>query len=164
MKRKRSRRRSSREGGRDAVQRAWTYEAPRTFVYLFYGLLTVWTVFCASLLGARIVQGGWFTLTKIFIIAFVMFYTWYFSVGISYRVELSGEGSLRLTSFRRTLDLTLDQVDRVECPYLPIGFVKFRLERQKAYLFCVGTSPRFHDLLRALMALKPDLRVRGLGT
>jgi hypothetical protein len=95
-------------------------------------------------------------------VAFIFVMTWYFSLGISYRVKVSEDGKLELFSFRRLVSTHSTKIAMVEGPYLPLGFIRFRLEREKAYLFGV---PRNRDLQKVLSVIRktnPDIRFKNL--
>ena len=62
-------------------KRDYQYRAPIVFVGLFYVLLLVWTVVCVVLIGSKTLSAGW-PLFQLFMIAFVLGYTWFFSLGI----------------------------------------------------------------------------------
>ena len=89
--------------------RDYQYRAPIVFVGLFYVLLLVWTVVCVVLIGSKTLSAGW-PLFQLFMIAFVLGYTWFFSLGISYRIAINEKGAIELTSFRRVLSVNADPV------------------------------------------------------
>jgi hypothetical protein len=69
----------------EAVTTKYVYQAPIVFVGLFYTLLVVWSVVCALLIGSKNIKAGW-PAGQILMIAFVLVYTWYFSLGIVYKI------------------------------------------------------------------------------
>src|SRR5574342_404919 len=111
--------------------RTFVYRAPTIYVALFYLLLFAWTVISVLYMGTK----GWTSWTQLFMVAFILVMTWYFSMGISYKVEINDDGKLELFSFRRLVSTHSTKIAMVEGPHLPIGFIRFRLEREKAYLF-----------------------------
>jgi hypothetical protein len=139
------------------------YRGPFVFVAGFYSLLALWTLISVYLLGTKHLEGGW-PLGQLFIIGFVLAYTWYFSLGISYRIEQEGS-EFRLVSYRRKLALSARDISVVEGPRfgLPIGFTRFRLEREKAYLFCFVHDPAFRKILMSLRSANPETRFKFIA-
>jgi hypothetical protein len=140
--------------------KTYTYRAPLIYVALFYLLLLAWTVFCVSIMGAK----GWINWFQFFMVAFIFVMTWYFSLGISYKVEINDEGKLELTSFRRIIRIHSTKIAIVEGPYLPLGFIRFRLEREKAYLFGVPRNRDLQKILSVLYKTNRDVRFKNLDT
>jgi hypothetical protein len=140
------------------------YEAPLTYVGLFYGLLLAWVAVSVYFLGKKNMEAGW-AVTQLVMIGFVIAYTWYFSLGISYRIILKKEGGIRLKSFRKALEVQAKDIDMIEGPRfgLPIGFIRFRLAREKAYLFCVVTDVRLKRILWEIRSANPDIKVKDLS-
>jgi hypothetical protein len=93
-------------------------------------------------------------------IAFVLAYSWYFSLRISYRVEVDSNDVVRLTSYGRVLVLESRQIQAVEGPVLPVGFLRLRLEREKAYVFCVATDRDLGEIIRRIAAANPEVKVK----
>jgi hypothetical protein len=94
--------------------------------------------------------------------AFIIAMTWYFSMGISYRVNVEEDGTVQLTSFRRILRVHSQKMELIEGPHLPIGFIRFRLEREKAYLFCVVNAKELKKILLAIQKANPDIKFKNL--
>jgi hypothetical protein len=138
--------------------KTYIYQAPTIYVALFYLILLAWTVFCVFIMGAK----GWISWTQVFMVAFVFVMTWYFSLGISYKVKINEDGKLELFSFRRLITTHSTKIAIVEGPYLPIGFIRFRLEREKAYLFCVIKSEELQKVLLAIRDANPDIKFKSL--
>jgi hypothetical protein len=138
------------------------YRAPVLFVTAFYFLLGAWTVVCISLIALKASQWGWANLSTLFMIAFILAYTWYFSVAISYKMLATDDGIIRLTSFRRTIEADAKKIRLVEGPRLPIGFLRLRLEREKVYLFCVLRDESFKKILSIIRAANPDVKFKGV--
>jgi hypothetical protein len=138
------------------------YRAPVLFVTAFYFLLGAWTVVCISLIALKASQWGWANLSTLFMIAFILAYTWYFSVAISYKMLATDDGIIRLTSFRRTIEADAKKIRLVEGPRLPIGFLRLRLEREKVYLFCVLRDESFKKILSIIRKANPDAKFRRL--
>jgi hypothetical protein len=130
------------------------YQAPALMVGLFYMFMVAWS-------GAAIMaltQGGdtlWLVM-----IGFLLAYTWYFALGLSYRVEIDAGGTIQLTSYRRVLSLGFDDIRAIEGPFLPIGFLRFKLEREKAYLFCVATDQTLLAVVKNIVNMNPEIKVK----
>jgi hypothetical protein len=138
------------------------YRAPVIFVAGFYLLLLTWTIVCVSLIGLRADRWGWENLPSLLMIAFILAYTWYFSAAIAYQIGVGDDRRIRLTSFRRIIEADVAKITLVEGPHLPVGFLRLRLEREKAYLFCVIGDAAFKRTLAAIRAANPQARFRRL--
>ena len=142
----------------------YVYHAPIIFVGLFYVLLLVWTAVCVVLIGSKTLSAGW-PLFQLLMIAFVLGYTWYFSLGIAYRISVNRKGTVELTSFRRVLHVKVDAISLVEGPRLaliPYSFIRFRLEREKAYLFCRITDDELQQVLKKMRSANREMKFKGL--
>ena len=140
------------------------YQAPVFFVGLFYVLLVVWTAVCILLIGSKAIQAGW-PLFQLLMIAFVLGYTWYFSLAISYKIIIGDGAMIELTSFRRVIRVNAENVSMVEGPrfaVIPYGFIRFRLEREKAYLFCCITDPILQKNLQVLRTANREMKFKGI--
>jgi hypothetical protein len=140
------------------------YQAPPLFVGFFYVLLLVWTAVCVGLIGSKTLSAGW-PLFQLFMIAFVLGYTWFFSLGISYRICIDEKGTIEFTSFRRVLSVKADAVSLVEGPrlaFMPYSFIRFRLAREKAYLFCRITDDELQRVLKKLRLTNREMKFKGV--
>jgi hypothetical protein len=145
-------------------KRDYQYRAPIVFVGLFYVLLLVWTVVCVVLIGSKTLNAGW-PVFQLFMIAFVLGYTWFFSLGISYRIGIDEKGAIELASFRRVLRVTPSDISQVEGPRLaiiPYSFIRFRLEREKAYLFCCITDDALQQVLKKIRLINREIKFKGV--
>jgi hypothetical protein len=138
--------------------KTFSYQAPTVYVGLFYLSLLAWTVVATAYMGTK----GWASWTQFFMVAFVLAMTWYFSLGISYKAGISDDGKLELISFRRLISTHTARITMVEGPNLPIGFIRFRLEREKAYLFCVVKNRDLQEILSVIRKTNPDIRFKNL--
>ena len=143
---------------------AQRYQAPMIYMGIFYAMLVAWTITCIVLIGFKLTQSEWGNLFQLFMIAFIIAMTWYFSMGISYRVNVEEDGTIQLTSFRRILRIDSRKIEFIEGPHLPIGFIRFRLEREKAYLFCVIKNKELQKILLAIRKANPDIKFKNLRT
>jgi hypothetical protein len=141
---------------------AQMYQAPMIYMGIFYTMLVAWTIICILLIGFKVTQSEWGNLFQLFMFAFIIAMTWYFSMGISYRVNVEENGTLRLTSFRRILRIDSSKMELIEGPHLPIGFIRFRLEREKAYLFCLVRNKELQKILLAIRKANPDIKFKNL--
>jgi len=136
----------------------YIYQAPIFFVGLFYLLLFAWTAVTVRYIGTK----GWVNWLQFFMVAFVFVMTWYFSLGISYKAEINENGKLELFSFRRVIRIHSNKVVMVEGPHLPVGFVRFRLEREKVYLFGISKNKDLQQILSVIRKTNPDIRFKNL--
>jgi hypothetical protein len=134
------------------------YQAPLSYVGGFYLALIAWTIISVSFLGLR----EWTNWTQLFIIVFILVFTWYFSLGISYIIRMDGDGTIWLRSFRKVIRTHPREMQFVEGPHLPMGFVRFRLEREKTYLFCVVKDRNLQAILSLIRKTNPDIKFKNL--
>jgi len=140
------------------------YQAPVIFVGFFYVLLLLWTAVCVVMIGSKTLSAGW-PLFQLLMIAFVLGYTWFFSLGISYRIYINEKGMTELTSFRRVLCVKADSISLVEGPrlaFMPYSFIRFRLEREKAYLFCRITDGELQRVLKKMRLSNREMKFKGV--
>ena len=98
-------------------------------------------------------------------IGFVMVYTWYFSLAISYKIGITEGGEIELTSFRRVVRVNAEVIGMVEGPkwaIMPYGFVRFRLEREKGYIFSCITDADFEQYMEIMKAANPEMVIKGI--
>jgi hypothetical protein len=141
-----------------ASTKTFVYQAPTIYVALFYLILLAWTVISVLIMGAK----GWVNWLQLFMVAFIFVMTWYFSLGISYKVEIKEDGKLELFSFRRLISIHSTKIAMVEGPHLPIGFIRFRLEREKAYLFGIPRNRDLQQILSVIRKTNPDIKFKNL--
>jgi hypothetical protein len=142
----------------------YIYHSPVLFVGIFFGLLIVWTVICLSLIGSIEFSWGW-PLVRILMVAFLMVYTWYFSLAISYKISITGDGDIELTSFRRVIRVHAEEIGMLEGPkwaLIAYGFIRFRLEREKAYLYACTDDAEIQKILEILREVNEDVTFKGL--
>jgi hypothetical protein len=138
------------------------YEAPSHFVGLFYFGLALWSVVCVLFLMSIFKGLDSIPRFGVFMLAFILFYMWYFSLAFSYRIEVWNDGRIRLTSIRKIFDEHTDNITVIEGPHLPFGFVRFRLEREKGYLFSNINDPDLKKVLRVIRTADPDITLKNL--
>jgi hypothetical protein len=140
------------------------YRAPALFVGVFYGFLLAWTIVSLYFLWPKALRGG-VSVVQLTMIAFVLAYTWYFSLGISYEVQLEDQGKMKIRSLRRVLEIPLGDITAIEGPrfaVLPYGFLRFRLVREKAYVFCQFTSKDLSHLLDVIHRANKKVERKGV--
>jgi hypothetical protein len=145
-----------------ALTDAHGYQAPVMYVGIFYAALVAWTIICIFFISFKVTRSEWGNLFQLFMFAFIIAMTWYFSMGISYRVNVEEDGTVRLTSFRRILRVHSKKMELIEGTRLPIGFIRFRLEREKAYLFCLVRDEELQKILLAIWKANPDIKFKNL--
>ncbi len=134
------------------------YKAPLLYLLTFYLLLTAWTVVSVYLFGIK----GWKSWFQLFMIAFIFIFTWYFSLGIFYKMMMDNNGALELTSFRRTMKISPQEIGLIEGPHFPIGFIRFHLEKEKIFLFGVMRNKELQKILIHLRGLNPEIKSKNL--
>jgi hypothetical protein len=145
-------------------EKDYLYQAPTLFVGIFYLLLLLWTAVCVVMIGSKTLSAGW-PLFQLLMVAFVLGYTWFFSLGISYRIYINEKGMIEFTSFRRVLSFKADAISLVEGPRLaliPYSFIRFRLEREKAYLFCRITDDELQQVLKKMRSANREMKFKGV--
>jgi hypothetical protein len=148
---------------------AYFYHSPIIFMGIFYLALLAWTGICLLLMGSIEFSSGesnfgW-PLARMVMIAFVMVYTWYFSLAISYKIGITENGDIELTSFRRVVRVHAEIIGMVEGPkwaILPYGFVRFRLEREKAYIFCCIKDTEFEQYMQIMKEVNSEMIIKGI--
>jgi hypothetical protein len=145
-------------------QKHTIYQSPVLFVGIFFGLLIVWTVICLLLIGSLGFSPGW-PLARSLMITFIMAYTWYFALAISYKISITAAGDIELTSFRRVIRVHADVIGMVEGPkwaLIKYGFIRFRLEREKAYLYSCTSDEEIQNILNIMQEVNEDMIFKGL--
>ncbi|MBW2437359.1 MAG: hypothetical protein JRF29_08765 [Deltaproteobacteria bacterium] len=145
-----------------ATTKSYVYQAPILYVAFFYVLLATWAIVCVIFLGLSFNKWGLANFFQLFMFAFVLFYTCYFSAAISYKIEVWDKGDIRLTSFRRIINIHAEEIPLIEGPHLPVGFIRFRLEREKAYLFGLTHNAFLKTVLVAIKSANPDIMFKRL--
>ena len=140
-----------------ASSERYVYQAPALFVGIFYLLLFAWVLFCFLFFESTFSRLGFSLPYGLIMIAFIVFMMCYFSLGISYKIEVGNDGQIRLTSYRRIINTNAEDIQMIEGPHLPLGFIKFRLEREKAYLFSVVTDEGLRNILSSLKRTNRDM-------
>ena len=98
----------------------------------------------------------------IMVIAFIIFVMCYLSITMSYKIEAWDDGRIRLTSPRRIINVQAEAIPLVEGPHLPFGFIKFRLDRKKAYLFSFPNDNSLKAVLSVIRNANPEIHFKAL--
>jgi hypothetical protein len=138
------------------------YQAPKLFVKIFYLLLSAWMVVCIVFLNSILARFGLAGLYRLFIIAAILFYMSYFAAAVSYKMEVWDEGNIRLTSLKRIINIHAEEIPVVEGPYLPVGFIRFRLELKKVYLLCLTNDVSLKTALSVIKCANPNINLKNL--
>jgi hypothetical protein len=153
------------DGENDLMDRATAashvFQAPAAYVILFYLLLLAWTVGTVPLVYLKFRQGGFLgDWLYAVMIGFFYLYTWYWALGLFYRIALDGEGRIVLGSLRRNLEVTAKQVLTIEGSRFPagFGFIKMKLPRESGYLFCHGRNRELDEILLGVRKINPLVR------
>ena len=142
--------------------KSYVYQAPPLFVGIFYLVLAAWAVFCIVFLESVFSRLGLSVLFGLFMIAFILLTMCYFSLAFAYKIEVWDDGSFRLTSLRKTFDAHAEDIPYIEGPHLPLGFIRFRLEREKGYLFAVMNNASLEKVLSVIRSINPDITFKHL--
>ena len=116
------------------------------------------------LIGSKTLSAGW-PLGQLLMIGFVLAYTWYFSLGISYAISIETDGMIKMSSVRRVLSLHARDISLVEGPRLaviPYSFIRFRMPREKAYLFSCITNDEIQRILKIMQKNNPEIKIKGV--
>ena len=142
----------------------YVYQSPVLFVGIFFGILIAWTVISLLLILSIGFTWGW-PLARSLMITFIIVLTWYFSLAISYKVSITADGDLELTSFRRVIHVNAEEIGMVEGPkwaLIKYGFIRFRLEREKAYLYACVSDENVQKILKIMREVNEDMVFKAL--
>jgi hypothetical protein len=135
------------------------YQAPMVYVRIFYGMLALWAMGTAPFIVQKFQQGlfrqDWL---YAFMIGFFYLFTWFWSLGLYYRITLEAEGQIQMKSLRRTLMiLSARQIHIIEGSRFSggFGFIRFKLRRESAYLFCHRRNNDIEEILREIRRMNP---------
>jgi hypothetical protein len=137
------------------------FQSPMAYVVLFYLLLLAWTVGTLPLVYLKFRHGGFLgDWLYAVMIGFFYLYTWFWSLGIFYRISLDSEGLVALKSLRRELQVSAKQIAAIEGSRFPrgFGFMKLKLPRESGYLFCYCRSKELEEILLEIRKLNPLMR------
>lgn len=128
-------------------QQGVIYKAHKGVITAFYAVLTAWTLISVPLIIGKFsrMDALW-----LIMIAFVVLFTWYWSLGLIYGIEIKGNQTLVLKSFRKQVLCTLAEIRRIEAPpsRIEIGFLRLRFAKNTYYMFF-----NYSDDLRKILAI-----------
>jgi hypothetical protein len=140
---------------KDSVQ---FFRAPMGYVVLFYLLLVVWTVGTLPVVYVKFRTIG-FNSVWIYasMVGFVYLYTWFWCLGIFYRISLDREGFVTLKSLRREIKVSAKQIASLEGSRFPggFGFVRLKVPKETGYLFCLRMTGELEAILRGIRKANP---------
>ena len=136
------------------------YQAPRPLVATFYLFLIAWTCVAVFFLAAKAVRSETADILQLIMIIGVLCFTWYFSLGIFYRIRLEPDGSILFAGARRTLRLQPREIEAIEGPFLPIGFIRFKSGRERFYLLCWVKNADLLAILKRIGEINPGIHFK----
>lgn len=136
------------------------YEAPTALVAAFYLFLIAWTCVAVLFLVARAARSELGDILQFIMIVGVLCFTWYFSLGVFYRIKLEADGSILLSGVRRTHTLLPREIEAIEGPFLPIGFIRFKSGRERFYLLCWVKNADLLAILKRIGEINPGIHFK----
>jgi energy-coupling factor transporter transmembrane protein EcfT len=136
------------------------YEAPTALVAAFYLFLIAWTCVAVLFLVARAARSELGDILQFMMIVGVLCFTWYFSLGVFYRIKLEADGSILLSGVRRTHTLLPREIEAIEGPFLPLGFIRFKSGRERFYLLCSVRNANLHAILKRIGEINPGIHFK----
>ncbi|MBT4087742.1 MAG: hypothetical protein HN580_25985 [Deltaproteobacteria bacterium] len=142
--------------------RIYSYQAPVIFIGIFYLILAGWILFSLTYLEKIFTKLQISTTFGFVMVIFIIILTCYFALGISYKIQVTKNGDIRLTSLRKVINTSTEVVFNIEGPRLPIGFLRFRLQKEKAYLFYVANQTDIQAVLKTIRLADADINFKHL--
>jgi hypothetical protein len=136
------------------------YEAPAALVAAFYLFLIAWTCVAVLFLVARAARSELGDILQFMMIVGVLCFTWYFSLGVFYRIKLEADGSVLLSGVRRTHRLHPREIEAIEGPFLPLGFIRFKSGRERFYLLCWVKNADLLAILKRIGEINPGIHFK----
>ena len=136
------------------------YQAPAPFVATFYLFLIAWTCVAVLFLVARAARSELGDILQFMMIVGVLCFTWYFSLGVFYRIKLEADGSILLSGVRRTHTLLPREIEAIEGPFLPLGFIRFKSGRERFYLLCWVKNADLLAILKRIGEINPGIHFK----
>jgi hypothetical protein len=133
---------------------------PAAFVAAFYLFVIAWTCFALLFLVGRVSRSEIEGILQVIMILGVLCFTWYFSLGIFYRIEIEADDSIFLAGMRKTAKVHPRNIDSVEGPFLPIGFVRFKSKGERYYLLCSVKDDDLLAILKRVGEINPGIRFK----
>ena len=140
----------------------YVYQAPAPLIFAFCAFMLGWTGVCGILINSILEEGGSSGVLPLIMIGFILGYMWFFSLSICFRIELRDDGEIRLKSLRRTIRTKANEIAIIEFPKVGLGFVRFRLERERAYLTCIPGNASFKEIISVIRNANPQIDFKNL--
>jgi energy-coupling factor transporter transmembrane protein EcfT len=137
-----------------------SYQAPGSLVAAFYLLLVAWTAVSILFLSAKAARSELTDALQWVMIVAIFGFTWYFSLGLFYRISQAPDDRLYLKGVRRSLTVHPREIEVVEGPYLPIGFVRFKAGKERLYLICQLRNADLQAILKRIGEINPHVRFK----
>jgi len=141
-----------------------SYTAPAIFMASFYILLFLWTIFCVFLFCLKFNGISW-PVSQWLVILGLMLITWFFSLGIYYKISIDSEGNLELKSFRKAICVSAKDIQVAQGPpfgVLAIGFLSLKLSTEKAFIFCLFGNKIFREVIAVMKKTNPYIHFKWL--
>lgn len=126
----------------------------------FYLFLIAWTCVAVLFLVARAARSELGDILQFMMIVGVLCFTWYFSLGVFYRIKLEADGSILLSGVRRTHTLLPREIEAIEGPFLPLGFIRFKSGRERFYLLCWVKNADLLAILKRIGEINPGIHYK----
>ena len=136
------------------------YEAPTALVAVFYLFLIAWTCVAVLFLVVRAARSELGDILQFMMIVGVLCFTWYFSLGVFCRIRLEADGSVLLSGVRRTHRLHPREIEAIEGPFLPLGFIRFKSGRERFYLLCWVKNADLLAILKRIGEINPGIHYK----
>ncbi|MCU0595239.1 MAG: hypothetical protein MUC98_07240 [Desulfobacterota bacterium] len=133
------------------------YQAPSAVVAAFYFFLMAWTCVSVLFLIARISRSEISDVLQVLMITGILCFTWYFSLGLFYRIRMEGDGTVFLAGVRKTAKVHPREIEAVEGPFLPLGFVRLKSKGEKHYLLCWVRDEDLLAILKRIGEINPGI-------
>jgi hypothetical protein len=131
------------------------------YMVSFYLLLLAWTVGSLPLVWNKFQSLAASRTLVIYgaMVVFVYVYTWFWSLGIFYRIGMDSEGNVTMKSIRRELRVSARQISRAEGSRFPhsFGFIKLKLPKESGYIFCLRKDEAIERFLQGIKRQNPLL-------
>ena len=140
------------------IPESYVYQAPVFFVRAFYFFFGVFIIVDLTFLVIILNKSEPSYRFPIFMLTFILIFMYYFSTAISHKIEVWGNGKIQLTSLRKVITTKAEDIAYMQGPQIPIGFIKMRLEKEKAFLFVKMGTPSLNTVLKTIKTADPGIK------